>query len=425
MINRIIAILEQCGIGVWRITESKSETAELYFVKKELDIPRKKELTQIRVDVFRDMEKNGAKLRAMTNAILAPGMSDGEIEARLRDAYFAASFAGNPWFELPAPEKEAHLPSSSDLAALSPEDAAMQLADALFSIDTEKDAFLNSVEIFVTKSTKHIVGSNGLDVSFDKCTAEGEIVAQCVTPKDVEQFRSFEYDTLNLEGIKERALGAIRDVRARASSTQPPKGGEYDVILTGEHIGTVLEYYGARSSAMMIVPGYSQWKQDENVQGENVTGEKLRLSLQSSDPFSGEGIRMEKRALISDGVLKLIHGDARFCYYLGMKPTGHYNKIACDNGTVPYKALCTEGVLEPVSFSDFQMDVMDGHFKGEIRLAILHHADGSSEYLTGGSVNGSLTDAQGKLLFSTERYADSSYEGPLAVKIPGVTVAGI
>lgn len=425
MISRIIDIIDKCGIEVWRITETKSETAELYFVKKALDIPRKKQLTRYRVDVFRDMEKDGKKLRAMTNAILAPGMSDADMEKRIRDAYFAANFVGNPWFELPEPEKEAHLECDSDLASLSPEEAAMKLADGLFSVDTEKDAFLNSVEIFVTKSTTRIVASNGLDVCFDKCKAEGEIVAQCVTPKDVEQFRSFEYDTLNIEGIKERALGAIRDVRARASSTQPPKGGEYDIILTGEHIGTILEFYGARSSASMIFPGYSQWEQDMNVQGEDIKGEKLDLSLLSSDPFSSEGIRMIKRELISGGVLKLIHGDARSCYYLGMKPTGYYNKVSCSNGTVPYSELCTEGVLEPVSFSDFQMDVMDGHFKGEIRLALLHHADGTVEYLSGGSVNGSLTDAQNALVFSTERYADSSYEGPLAVKIPNVAVAGI
>ena len=46
------------------------------------------------------------------------------------------------------------------------------------------------------------------------------------------------------------------------------------------------------------------------------------------------------------------------------------------------------------------------------------------EILTGGSVNGSLPEKQGKLIFSTERYDTLAYTGPFAVKIEGVEVAG-
>ena len=34
MTERVIAILNALGIGDWRVTETSSETAELYFVKK-------------------------------------------------------------------------------------------------------------------------------------------------------------------------------------------------------------------------------------------------------------------------------------------------------------------------------------------------------------------------------------------------------
>ena len=44
--------------------------------------------------------------------------------------------------------------------------------------------------------------------------------------------------------------------------------------------------------------------------------------------------------------------------------------------------------------------------------------------LTGGSINGSLPEKQGNLLFSTERYDTLTYTGPFAVKIEGVEVAG-
>ena len=70
------------------------------------------------------------------------------------------------------------------------------------------------------------------------------------------------------------------------------------------------------------------------------------------------------------------------------------------------------------------MDSMDGHFAGEIRLALIHDGNGSVRTLTGGSVNGNLLESQGKLVFSKEKYRDSSYEGPLAVLIPDVRIAG-
>lgn len=424
MIDRIRELLKKCGMEVWRITETSSETSELYFIKKALDIPRRKVLTEYKVEIFRDMERDGARLRAMTNAILSPGMTDEEIEGCINDAYFAAAFAGNPWFELPAPVMEKHLESTSDIALMGSEKAVIRLSEGLFAADTAEDAFVNSAELFVTVSTTHIIASNGLDVCFDTCKAYGELVAQCVTPLDVEHYRSFEFDRLDMEGLRKLTAAAIRDVRARAMSSLPPSAGVYDIVLTGENVGTILEYYAARSSAAMIYPGYSQWGKGTPVQGKDIKGEKLELSFVPSRPFSYEGIPMIERELVNKGELELIHGDARFCYYLGTEATGTYSKLACHNGTKPYTELCSEGVLEPVSFSDFQMDVMDGHFKGEIRLAILHHADGSFEYLTGGSINGSLPDVQENMVFSAEKYEDSSYSGPLAVLLHGVAVAG-
>lgn len=69
------------------------------------------------------------------------------------------------------------------------------------------------------------------------------------------------------------------------------------------------------------------------------------------------------------------------------------------------------------------MDPLSGHFGGEIRLAFLY--DGEKEIpVTGGSINGSILAVQGNMLFSRERYQNDEYEGPYAVRIEGVEVAG-
>ena len=381
-------------------------------------------MDQFVVTVFHDFELAGKKFRGESNALLSPGMTDEEIAERLKSAYLAASFVRNPWYELPDPVKEERKRSVSDLAAKNIEDTVSEFAKAMFSADDAEDAFINSAEIFVSRSFTHIVASNGLDVSFDSDEIKGELVSQCIKPIDVEQYRQFAYDKFDADAIKQKVSEAIADVRARARASKAPKAANYDIILTGENLEELFYLYEARSNAAMIFPGYSQWKVGDKVQGEGVEGEKLNIYMEALDPYSSEGIAMKERCLIKDGELKLVYGDTRMCRYLGIEPTGNYSKVFCDNGTVPLKDMRKAGVLEPVSFSDFQMDPFDGHFKGEIRLALLYKEDGSVEELTGGSINGSLLELQKHLTFSKEQYEDRSYKGPLAVLIPGVAVAG-
>ena len=423
MTDRIIKILRDCAVDTWRITETYGETAELYFVKKKLDMPRIKNMHGWVVEVFCDFDENGMKLRGSSNALLSPGMTDEEIKSRINGAVYAASFAKNPFFELPKPVKEEHRLSDSDLAEMSPKDAVIKAAGVIMDTDCAEDAFVNSSEIFAAKSTVRMIASNGLDVCFDSCRLSGELVAQCPEPNDVEQYRGFSYEHFDENGLRNVVLNALRDVRYRAQSTRPPVAGKYDVILKGEHIRTVLDYYADRASANMIYPGYSAWKTGMDIQGSG-EGERLDLTFVPTDPYSSEGIPMIERSFVCDGVLQCIQGPARFCGYLGIEPTGYYEKIRCGSGTKPAAELEKKGVLELVSFSDFQMDSFDGHFKGEIRLAFLHNGDGSFDVLSGGSVNGSLPEAQGSLTFSAERYSDSSYDGPAAVLIPGVMIAG-
>ena len=194
------------------------------------------------------------------------------------------------------------------------------------------------------------------------------------------------------------------------------------MVLSGDQVPTILEYYGERAHAAMVYAQYSDWTVGKQVQGANVQGEKLNLNLLPMAPYSEEGIPMAPRPLIQDGELKVIYGPNRFCRYLGIEPTGNYKRLGLKNGTVALQDL-QKGCLCPVSFSDFQMDAFTGHFGGEIRLAYLFTDEGV-EILTGGSINGSLPEKQGKLLFSKEGYDTLTYTGPFAVKIEGVEVAG-
>ena len=425
MIERIKSALERCGISRWRINERVEETAELFFVKQQLDTRRTKDVHKYEVTVFRDVEAGeGDKPgRGFTSVQLVSSMDETQLEDELRKAYYAAQFAANPYFEMPDPVKAPMVEKTGELAEAPLAQSAGKMARALFAADTLADALVNSAEVFVVRSTDRIVSSEGTDVAYTDAKVKGEFVVQCREPEDVEMFHEFEYDGLDEQALAAKVAEALTFVRDRARAQKTLKSGKYNLVLSGDQVAEVLSYYKERSAASMVYAKYSTWQQGEDVQGET-DGERLNLKLAAAEPYSAEGIPMADLSLLEGGKLLTWHGPNRFCRYLGVKPTGYYEKVACGNGTLPFEELKKAPCLWAVAFSDFQMDHMSGHFGGEISLAYLIEADGTVTPVTGGSVNGSILEAQRSLVFSQERYLTAAYDGPYAVRLKDVSVAG-
>lgn len=422
MKQMILDTLKALGIDTYSLTESRRSSAELFFIGRNLDMRRMKEVTAYTVVVYRDFQEGDARYLGNSSLQLFPGMVEEEVASALKDAYAAAGYVKNPWYSLYEGTQAPMTEMPSTLAEKSLEENAQLMAAALFAADVREDAFINSAEIFVEKNEQHILTSAGTDVAFCKYGCNGEFVVQAREPQDVEQYFSFRYEDLDTEALKEKAVKALDTVSDRAHATEYPKAGVYDVVLSGEHVATLLSLYTDRSHASMLYPKYSDWQVGTKAQGDITTGEAMNLTLVPSAPYSSEGIPMTERTLLKEGEVQCIHGSTRFCRYLDVEPTGDYRRVRLDNGTVPFEEM-KQGTLYPVSFSDFQMDSFSGYFGGEIRLAYLYTEKGV-ELRTGGSINGSLFDKQGQLTFSLETYKDASYEGPLAVRIPGVSVNG-
>ena len=424
MIERIKSALARCGIALWRINERVEETAELFFVKKQLDTRRSKDVRKYEVTVFRDVEnpEGGQPARGITSVVLIASMDDGQLDEELKGAYYAAQFAANPYFELPDPVQAPPVKKTGELAEAPLAQSAGKMVKALFAPDVHEDAFINSAELFVTRSACRILSSEGTDVSYTDASVKGEFVVQCKEPEDVEMHNIYEYDGLDGDALSAKVAEALTFVRDRARAQKVLKSGKYDLVLSGNQVAEVLSYYTSRSAASMVYAKYSTWKLGEDVQGETAS-ERLDLTLRATDPYSEEGIPMADLPLLEGGALSACHGPNRFCRYLGVKPTGFFRKFSCANGTIPFDELKKSPCLWAVTFSDFQMDAMSGHFGGEIRLAYLIE-DGKVTPVTGGSVNGSILDAQKDLTFSTERYLTARYDGPYAVRLKGVAIAG-
>ncbi len=424
MINKILSALRELNISTYSITETRSWSAEAFFIRRAMDLKRRTTLKDYMVSVYVESEENGQKFVGDSVVPVYPGMDGAELKETLRLAYHAASFVRNPYYPLFDSGKKEMVPSKSAFAGKTLEKAIQVMAEALFSCDTEGDAFVNSAEFFAVKKIMRVVNSAGTDVSWETFNVNGEYVIQCLAPEDVETHHTFNFGEPDVDTFRADVEHAMKQTRDRARAKEAAPAGKYTVILSGDQVNTIMSYYADRADASMIYQHYSDYAVGKNVQGEQIEGDPLTILLKASEPYDRQGIPLCDRTLMEDGVIKTIPGSARMAYYLGIEPTGVYRWIQVPTGSVPFEEMKKQPYLHIVLFSDFQMDSMTGHFGGEIRLAYLYDGE-NVKLVTGGSMNGSILDAQQHMVFSTDRYQSALYDGPFAVAIKDVTVAGI
>ena len=424
--EKILSALKKSGVELYQITETKEESAELFFIRKSLDMQRRKEVHQASVTVYKEFSEGDKHCLGSAAVQIQNSYTQEQIEQIFREALYAAGFVKNPYYELyngtgePSPEV---VEKSKHLSDKSLTEIAGCFAEALFAEDTESDVFLNSAEIFATRTTCHILNSSGVDASYRKGRVWGEFVAQCTVGQDVETYQDFAYEDMDTQALRRKVRDVLEMTRARAQAVTAPPAGEYRVILSGSYVREIFSYYVSRSDMYMIYPKYSTLQVGCDVQGGEVSKDRINLTLKATVPYSDEGIPMRDRELVRDGKLQLLHGGNRFAYYLKQEPTGNYRGYQAPAGNVSLEDMKQEPYLEVVNFSDFQMDVFSGHFGGEIRLAFLY--DGEKRIpVTGGSINGSILDAQKNLVFSRETQVEKEFEGPAAVCLGQVKVAG-
>lgn len=431
MINKILSALKKSGVELYQITETKQEKAELYFIRKSLDMQRMGDIRQAEVVVYKDFLEGDNHMMGSAAVQVQDSYTEEMMVELFQDALYAAGFVKNKYYELYAGKDDAQeetsgtdcCPATKTLTDKSLTEIAQSFAEALFAEDQETDVFLNSAEIFALKTTCHIINSKGVDVSYCKSRVQGEFVVQCTEGQDVETYQHFAYVNCDTKPLRNKVRETLRMTRDRAKAVSAPPAGEYRVILSGPYVKEIFDYYADRSAASMIYRKYSTFQIGCNVQGGTAQKDNIHLTLKAAVPYSAEGIPMKDRELIRDGNLLMIHGNNRFAYYLNLEPTGNYESYKAPAGNVALDEMRQGTYLEVVNFSDFQMDSFSGHFGGEIRLAYL--CDGEKRIpVTGGSINGNILEAQKSLVFSSQIQTEESFEGPLAVCMEMIQVAG-
>lgn len=424
MLDLILSVLKENNIKEYIVSKTIKESVELYLIKKDLDMNRKKNITQYEVNLFKEFSEGGITYKGDSKIKIYESMDKKEIEEAIKGASYAAAFVKNKTYKLPKGYFGEKKVKESNLLNLSLEDIALKVKNALYKYDNFEKGFINSSEIFVTKIDKRIVSSNGTDASYVKCSINGEFITQWIGNQDVEIYNSFNYDELLEEDLALKAKEAIINTGYRAQSENAPKNGVYDVILVEDSVKEFFKYYSENALTEMVYQKYSSFNVNDNVQGKEIKGDKLNITLTSSVPFSNEGIELKDRVLIEDGVLKTFYGSSKFADYLGVEPIGDYEAVKIKGGKTSEDDMFEENNLKILRFSDFQMDSLTGDFSGEIRLALLKSGNKIIP-LTGGSLSANIKDVQGELSLSKDLQVDGANEMPSQIKLKNIKIAGM
>ena len=275
MLNKVIEILSSsAAVDEWLIGDRKTESAELFFVGKNLDMNRKKNVHHIKVTVYKNFEQDGNKYKGSASTLISPAMSEAEAAAKIEQAALAATFVKNPYYELakpsskPLPCLESRL-SLDEISAFLP-----KIVLSLYKSDKFENGKINSCEFFLEKTDKRIINSLGVDESYTSYKGQIELVADWKEDgEEVEVIEVMDFSDFDPDMIEDRAAKTLENARLRAKAVPIMEIGEVPVLLVKENVSEFFKYYIEQANAALVYQKYSTAKVGECIQGKGVTGD--------------------------------------------------------------------------------------------------------------------------------------------------------
>ncbi len=425
-------ISEQKDITDYKICETRVHSNELFFVKKNVDMDRAKDVLHYKATVYIDFEENGKKLTGSSSTFLHPTMTEEEMKKAIEEAAFAARYVKNPYYPMVKPQTTDRELPESKFAQESFSYWMNEIARAVYKNDVYEKGGINSCEIFLEKLETRVVNSEGVDVSSVNYKGMVEFITTWKEEgEEIELYRCINCSDFDAELLASEVKNMIEICREKAIARPTPALKTFPVIFTRNAVKELFSYYGFMSKASAVYNQYSTWKTGDKLQGEKVKGDLITITLDplisnstASAVFDEDGFALASVRIIENGVLKQYSADCRYGYYLGVETTGSIGNMVVEGGSRTAKELQAEPYLMAAAFSDFSMDEVTGDFGGEIRLAWYYDGEKSIP-VTGGSITGNLNELQQELYLSKELQKDNDFEGPQMVKIMNCTVAGI
>lgn len=432
MLEDIISILkENKQISGWKINEKLTESVELFFIKKSLDMDRAKSVSHLSITIYVDFEEDGTLYRGSSSSEIHPTMTKEEIIKTVDRLAFAASLVKSKYYPLATPSKVKPVLTSSNLASKPLNEWIPDITKAIFSADVYDKGGINSAELFLNKVSYRIFNSEGINVNFSGFNGTLEFITNWKeSSEEIELYRNLDFSSFDPECIKEEVENMLRECRDKSIAKPTPAIKDIPVLLTGETVRELFTYYNNQSNASAVYNKISTMKVGDSVQGDNVLGDKITLVLDPtldnstySAPFDEDGFPLAKAEIFKDGVLERYWGNVRYSHYQNIVPTGNIRNFVVSGGSKSAAELKKKPYLELIAFSDFQMDSFTGNFAGEIRLG--YYYDGNTTIpVTGGSLSGNIKKVHNNMYLSKELQQENNFVGPVTIMLNGVSIAG-
>ncbi|MEE8591383.1 MAG: metallopeptidase TldD-related protein [Spirochaetia bacterium] len=433
MIKRLKEILGGIEeISAWRIIDRQIQGQELFFIRRGVDMQRSKDVRHTSVAVYRDFQEGQNRYRGSVLVQIHPTYTSEEIRALIQQSLDSAQYVRNEHYPLVEPGSEALEMPESGFAARSLEQWLAPLAETIYAQEDGEEARINSTELFLDRVDTRIINSMGLDVGYH--TYEGYlelIVESSGSAGEVELYREMSFSDFEPEMLAAEVRRQLQYCRDRAAARPAPHLKRCPVLISGDPVSDFFQYYLTQSAVESVYSGISKAKVGESIQGEEIAGDAINLTLEpylknspSSATYDYDGFALRSTQIVEEGRLKRYWGPLRFCHYLDVPPTGAFRNFTVAPGSKAREELRRGTHLEVVSFSDFITEPLTGDFGGEFRLAYYTDPDGQRYPVTGGSVSGNVRDVQGRIALSRETQRTTGFQGPLAIKLPEISVAG-
>ena len=425
--EKFINILKQNKeISAWKINSVSKKSCELFYVSDKLETNRATDVTKYRITIY--VDKDGKRGSSTFSAF--DYMSEDELNKKISENVYAASFAMNPYYDIPDKEASTIETCKSNLQEKPFNEIISDVVDAVFAANVYKEGYLSATEFFLNEITERIVNSNGVDVTSKTCSGNIELIPSWEKDgHEVELYHMINFESFEPKAITEEVNEKLLLAKARFEAKELEHKEGIKVILQDEEVSDILDYFIGELSYSAKYIKSNKFELGENVQGENVSGDILNIKLVpyyenafSSRPFDSDGVILKEVEVIKDGVAINRHGSYQYGYYLGEKhPTGILPIKVVSEGTKSFAEMSKEPYIRCVQFSGIQVESNSGFFGGEVRLGF--YFDGEKEIpVTGFSISGDLNVSRGTFVLSKETVTKSSYHGPKYMELKDMTI---
>lgn len=405
------------------IKETTTESYQTFYVMKQLETQRMVKTSEYHITVYRRHFVGNQEYLGSSTFAISRKLTKKELETKIEEAVFAASFIKNKPFDLVKSEKKR---SWKSIAFEGDPFLTLDKVAKLFFSQGKGVATFNSFEVFLNKVTTHLVNSCGVDYQKTLESINVEAIPSYDGEfEQVELYRYFTYDTWDEALMIHDAKEALMDVEQRFNAKKVLVKSKVDVILRSEAIKEFLETLIDDYSYTSVYKGFTDKKLMDSIQT-NLKGEALTIALKTSqkaDAFDSDGVVYQPLKIIEKGILTHYYGNNQYAQYLGYEPTGNLPLIALPKGKTAYQTMVDpkKPYLEIISLSGIQVDAYSDYIGGEIRLAI--YFDGRMHLpVSGISFSGSIQAALSDLSFSQEITSIHRYEGPAYLKLKQMDV---